>query len=179
MKFCITLLTLLIFAGCYNRELLNIPKTNSMFNCSEETLNGYCTVTLNKKSLRARLMIYRNSKKISTVLMDELGVPLLISQETEGNIELKKIFPPLNPSDAKIIASSVHSYLRLINLEKSEKNIQKDITNIASTIYFPMKKRAVIFIKKKKFTLSVNNKSYLLNSGLASPIFKVTLDEKV
>lgn len=88
----------------FSKAIKNDPYQNE--------IQGFCTVSLGKNQIRARLMAVEENDSAKALLMDELGVPLAATVYTQNNLELLRTFPPFSKKEVKLFGWITTAHLR-------------------------------------------------------------------
>ena len=110
--------------------------TSTLFATENFQVNGTCTIFQKRESIRAKVSIIKEKTKYSLVLIDELGVPLIIANDSLGNFNLYRSFPPLTELESSLTASTIIKIIKESDWQKKVTNKEKELTKIVHNNLF-------------------------------------------
>jgi len=132
--------------------------------CQKE-FQGFCSISIDDKILKTRLMATEDTGIITILLMDELGIPLTVVSATEEEITLKSIFPPMSKSIARLFGLAATAFIQSLQIDPSGKAIIEDLRKNDTPVYYyfsnnTIDSTVVLRRRKKIYTLQYGDNSF-------------------
>ncbi len=124
---------------------------------SDTTISGVCTIYQKERSLKGKITVAIRSSVTKIIMMDELGVPLIVTSDSADACNLIRRFPPLTDKDAFLTGLAITAAIRRknsLNRDNSSCQYIEDLKDQNSVVYYYNK------VNEKDLTKIVHNNDF-------------------
>lgn len=89
-------------------------------------IQGFCSIALQQKRLKTRLMATEDTGTVTALLMDEFGIPLTVIAGTTAKTTVKSHFPPISKETAQLFGMAICRFMQSIQINSLDNKIVED-----------------------------------------------------